>query len=141
MTQRIKNKSLEEGERVMTPDRSELKFLERNLEELSRAHKKVPTSYLGSLDPRVYSSLPPSLPQTISENVEMAREIPKLHAILASKSKRIGELEHLLRETKLTANQEFERLRAENERMQQSYQAKLKEKERECKWSLRLPLV
>ncbi len=60
--------------------------------------------------------------------------MPDLRAVvLASKSKRIGELEHLLRETKLTASHEFERLKAENERMQQSYQSKLKEKERECK--------
>ena len=41
MTLRIKNKSLGDDQIAMTPDRSELKFLERNLEELSRAHKKV----------------------------------------------------------------------------------------------------
>ena len=62
----------------------------------------------------------------------MAREIPKLHVIIASKSKRIGELEHLLRETKEAASREFERQKSENERLQQSYHAKLKEKEREC---------
>ena len=71
--------------------------------------------------------------QTISENSDMQREIPRLHAVLASKSKRIGELEHMLRETKEAANQEYERLRAENERLRENFTAKLKEKERECK--------
>ena len=73
-----------------------------------------------------------SLPsQTISENADMQREIPRLHAIMASKSKRIGELEHLVRETKEAANQEFDRLKMENEKLKQSFMAKLKEKERE----------
>ena len=62
----------------------------------------------------------------------MQREIPRLHAVLASKSKRIGELEHMLRETKEAANQEYDRLRTENERLRESFTAKLKEKEREC---------
>ena len=70
--------------------------------------------------------------QTMSENSDMQREIPRLHAVLASKSKRIGELEHMLRETKDAANQEYDRLRAENERLRDSFTAKLKEKEREC---------
>ena len=62
----------------------------------------------------------------------MHRDIPRLHAILVTKSKHIGELEHMLRETRETASREFERLRAENEKLKQSFQAKLKEKEREC---------
>ena len=70
--------------------------------------------------------------QTISENAELHREVPRLHAVLASKSKRIGELEHYLRETKDTASHEFERLKKDNEKLQQSFMAKLKEKEREC---------
>ena len=57
--------------------------------------------------------------------------MPRLHAILASKSKRIGELEHHLRETRETASQEYEMLRAENDKLQQSFMARLKEKERE----------
>lgn len=68
----------------------------------------------------------------MSENSDMQREIPRLHAVLASKSKRIGELEHMLRETKEAANQEYDRLRAENERLRDSFTEKLKEKEREC---------
>ena len=63
----------------------------------------------------------------------MQREIPRLHAVLASKSKRIGELEHMLRETKEAANQEYDRLKTENERLRDSFTAKLKEKEKECK--------
>ena len=51
---------------------------------------------------------------------------------MASKSKRIGELENLLRETKQTFSSEYDRLQRENERMRQSFMAKLKEKEREC---------
>ena len=62
----------------------------------------------------------------------MQREIPRLHVIVASKSKRIGELEHMMRETKDAANQEYDRLRTENERLRESFTAKLKEKEREC---------
>lgn len=73
--------------------------------------------------------------QTISENSDMQREIPRLHAVLASKSKRIGELEHMLRETKEAANQEYDRLKAENERLRESFTAKLKEKEKECECS------
>lgn len=61
----------------------------------------------------------------------MQREIPRLHSVLASKSKRIGELEHMLRETKDVANQEYERLRAENEKIRQNFMTRLKEKERE----------
>ena len=68
----------------------------------------------------------------------MQREIPRLHAVLASKSKRIGELEHMLRETKEAANQEYDRLRAENERLTESFTAKLKEKERECERNMKL---
>ena len=76
--------------------------------------------------------------QTMSENSDMQREIPRLHAVLASKSKRIGELEHMLRETKEAANQEYDRLRAENERLTESFTAKLKEKERECERNMKL---
>ena len=63
----------------------------------------------------------------------MQREIPRLHAVLAVKSKRIGELEHMLRETKEAASQEYDRLRTENERLKESFTQKLKEKEKECK--------
>ena len=83
--------------------------------------------------PGVDPSLPH--PQTTSENAELQREMPRLHAILASKSKRIGELEHHLRETRETASQEYEMLRAENDKLQQSFMAKLKEKERESECS------
>ena len=69
----------------------------------------------------------------MSENAEMQREIPRLHGVMACKSKRIGELENMLREMKETFSKEYDRLRQENEKMKQSFMAKLKEKERECK--------
>ena len=40
MTARL-NKQTSEGDELLTPDRREIQFLERNLEELSRTHKKV----------------------------------------------------------------------------------------------------
>ena len=61
----------------------------------------------------------------------MSREIPRLRGILASKSKRIGQLEHMIGETKEAANAEYEKLRAELEQMKQNFMAKLKDKERE----------
>ena len=63
----------------------------------------------------------------------MQREIPRLHSVMASKSKRIGELENLLREMKETFSREYDRQRQENEKMKHSFMARLKEKERECK--------
>ena len=39
----------------------------------------------------------------------------------------------MLREMKETFSKEYDRLRQENEKMKQSFMAKLKEKERECK--------
>ena len=39
----------------------------------------------------------------------------------------------MLRETKEAANQEYDRLKTENERLRDSFTAKLKEKEKECK--------
>ena len=53
--------------------------------------------------------------------------------MMASKSKRIGELENLLREMKETFSREYDRQRQENEKMKQSFMARLREKERECK--------
>ena len=76
---------------------------------------------------------PLTYPQTTSENSELQREIPRLHAVLASKSRRIGELESLLQETKQAANQEYERLHSENERVKQNFMTKLKDKEKEGK--------
>jgi hypothetical protein len=61
----------------------------------------------------------------------MSREIPRLRGILASKSKRIGQLEHMIGETKDVANTEYEKLHAELEQVKHSFTAKLKEKERE----------
>ena len=63
----------------------------------------------------------------------MQREIPRLHSLMATKSKRIGELENMLRETKETFSKEYDRLRQENEKMKHSFMTKLKEKEKECK--------
>ena len=63
----------------------------------------------------------------------MQREIPRLHSVMACKSKRIGELENMLREMKETFSREYDRLRQENEKMKQSFMARLKEKEKECK--------
>lgn len=63
----------------------------------------------------------------------MQRDIPRLHAVLASKNKRIGELEHLLRETKEQANKECDRLREENSKLQRSFMERLKEKEKDSK--------
>ena len=70
----------------------------------------------------------------MSENADMQREIPRLHTVMASKSRRIGELENVLRETKETFSKEYDRLRQENDKMKQSFMAKLKEKERECEF-------
>ena len=69
--------------------------------------------------------------QAISEKAEMSREIPRLRGILASKSKRIGQLEHMIRETKDVANAEYDKLRAELEQTKRNFMAKMKEKERE----------
>lgn len=63
----------------------------------------------------------------------MSREIPHLRGILASKSKRIGQLEHMIGETKEVANIEYEKLRSELEQMKQNFISRLKEKERESK--------
>lgn len=41
MTNKVKSKSLDSDSLSISPDRRELHFLEKNLEELSRAHKKV----------------------------------------------------------------------------------------------------
>ena len=41
MTMRVKSKSLDEDRVAMTLDQRELRFLEKNLEELTRANKKV----------------------------------------------------------------------------------------------------
>ena len=41
MTNKMKSKSLDSESLAISPDRRELHFLEKNLEELSRAHKKV----------------------------------------------------------------------------------------------------
>ena len=43
MTNKVKSKSVDGAAGLnVSPDRRELHFLEKNLEELSRAHKKVP---------------------------------------------------------------------------------------------------
>ena len=97
-------------------------------------NRKIRESFL----PRKFPAIRGISSQTMSENSDMQREIPRLHAVLASKSKRIGELEHMLRETKEAANQEYDRLRAENERLTESFTAKLKEKERECERNKKL---
>ena len=64
----------------------------------------------------------------------MQREIPRLHSVMASKSKRIGELENILREMKETFGKEYDRLRQENDKMRRSFMAKLKAKEKECEF-------
>jgi len=69
----------------------------------------------------------------MSEKAAMSREIPHLRGILASKSKRIGQLEHLIGETREAANVEYEKLRSELEQMKQNFVTRLKEKERESK--------
>ena len=43
----------------------------------------------------------------------MSREIPRLRSILVNKSKQIGQLEHMIGETKEVANTEYEKLRSE----------------------------
>ena len=71
--------------------------------------------------------------QITAENANMHREIPKLQATLTSKMKRIGELEHLLRETKVAANKEYMKLKADMEQMRESFMERLKEtRERGC---------
>lgn len=43
MTNKVKSKAVDGAAGLnVSPDRRELHFLEKNLEELSRAHKKVP---------------------------------------------------------------------------------------------------
>ena len=69
----------------------------------------------------------------MAENAEMAREIPKLRSILASKSKRIGQLEHMVGETRDVANSEYEMLRSELDQTRNNFTARLKDKERESK--------
>ena len=44
MTNKVKSKSLDGESLSISPERRELHFLEKNLEELSRAHKKVQCS-------------------------------------------------------------------------------------------------
>ena len=88
----------------LSPTKREVVYLENNLEELNRAHMQI-----------------------TAENTNMHREIPKLHATLASKAKRIGELEHLLRETKEAANKEYLKLKEDMERMRDSFMERLKE--------------
>ena len=41
MTNKVRSKSTDSDSLTISPDRRELHFLEKNLEELSRAHKKV----------------------------------------------------------------------------------------------------
>ncbi|KAL5496206.1 hypothetical protein EMCRGX_G012444 [Ephydatia muelleri] len=95
----------------LSPTKREVEFLEKNLEELSRAHMQI-----------------------TAENTNMHREIPKLQATLASKGKRIGELEHLLRETKEAANKEYMKLKEDMEQMRESFMERLKEtRERGCR--------
>ena len=71
--------------------------------------------------------------KAISDNAEMAREIPRLRSVLASKSKRIGQLEHMVRETQESSRKDYERLHSELEQTKQNCIAKLKDKERESK--------
>ena len=66
----------------------------------------------------------------------MFREIPRLRGILVNKSKRIGQLEHMIEETQEAANSEFEKLRLELHQTRADYQARLRDKERESRWSL-----
>jgi hypothetical protein len=108
MTAKLRSKGSDDTMATASPSNRQLQFIERNLEEITRVHKK-----------------------TVSENAEMQREIPRLHGVMACKSKRIGELENMLREMKETFSKEYDRLRQENEKMKQSFMAKLKEKERE----------
>lgn len=61
----------------------------------------------------------------------MSREIPRLRSLVANKSKRIGQLEHMIGETNEAANAECEKLHSEVEQMKQNFMAKLKDKERE----------
>lgn len=77
--------------------------------------------------------------QAISEKSEMAREIPRLRGILASKSKRIGQLEQMIGDTKEIASVEYEKLHSELEQVKRDFTAKLKEKERESECSLSPP--
>ncbi len=71
-----------------------------------------------------------SYAQAVSEHSDMGREIPRLRSIVSNKSKRIGQLEHMIEETRDKANVDCEKLRLDLEQTRNSHQAKLKEGER-----------
>ena len=71
----------------------------------------------------------------------MSREIPRLRSFLVNKSKRIGQLEHMIGETREVANTEYEKLRSELDQTRTSFQAKLREKERESKCEDTFPFL
>lgn len=90
-----------------SPERGEVKFIEKNLDELSRMHKK-----------------------TLSAFSDLQREIPKYQSILDAKTKRIKELESVLKETREAADREYRKLQDEKEQMKTAFMEKLKDRER-----------
>ncbi|XP_019856886.1 PREDICTED: kinesin heavy chain-like isoform X2 [Amphimedon queenslandica] len=97
---RLKNKGI-------SPERQETKFLEENLEELSRVHKK-----------------------TLSSFSEVQRDLLKHQSLLEVKSNRVKELETLLKETRLAADKEYRKLIEEKDQMKINFLSKLKERDR-----------
>ena len=77
----------------------------------------------------------------MSDKAAMSREIPHLRGLLASKSKRIGQLEYMVGETKEIASSEYEKLRAENEQMKANFMAKLKDKERDSECDIDIYII
>jgi len=69
--------------------------------------------------------------QAVYENSEMSREVPRLRGILVNKTKRIGQLEHMIEETREAANSEREKLRLELHQTRAGHQARLRDKKRE----------
>jgi hypothetical protein len=89
------------------PENEEVKFLEDNFDQLNRTHKK-----------------------TLSSLNDAQRDLVKYQTMLECKSRRVNELEVILKDTKEAADREYRKLRDENESMKNNFMAKLKERER-----------
>ena len=70
--------------------------------------------------------------QIQSAHSELQRETSKQQALLDAKTKRIKELENVLKEMREAADKEYQRLQMEKEQIRTTLTAKLREKESEC---------
>lgn len=69
--------------------------------------------------------------QLVSDHTELKRDVLKLRSMLEAKSKRIRDLEVLLKGTREAANQEYHRLQQEREKTRMAFMNKLKDRESE----------